>query len=111
MQIQKYKYTNTQIHKYSIWQSARKVQHVFLKRGLFKDITNDIPKCQTDKYKNTNRKYTNTAYYEGANTFSTVPVLTSDGHRFFFYSSRRLILVQYTIDKLKMVAKAAHYLK
>jgi len=97
MQIQKYEYTNTQIHKYSIWRSARKTQHVpyfwkedcsriskiiflcvkqyktqiqntqiqhitkcqkhptyriFLKRGLFKDITNDIPICQTGKYKN-----------------------------------------------------------
>ena len=27
-QIQKYKYTNIQIHKYSIWQSARKTQRV-----------------------------------------------------------------------------------
>ena len=25
---------------------------IFLKRGLFKDITNDIPICQTGKYKN-----------------------------------------------------------
>ena len=35
---------------------------IFLKRGLFKDIKNDIPICQTGKYKNTNTKYTNTAY-------------------------------------------------
>ena len=27
-QIQKYKYTNTQIHKYSIWRSARKTKHM-----------------------------------------------------------------------------------
>ena len=27
---------------------------IFLKRGLFKDITNDIPICQTGKYKNAN---------------------------------------------------------
>ena len=33
---------------------------IFLKRGLFKDIKNDIPMCQTRKYKNTNTKYTNT---------------------------------------------------
>ena len=25
---------------------------IFLKRGLFKDITNDVPICQTGKYKN-----------------------------------------------------------
>ena len=35
---------------------------IFLKRGLFKDITNDSPMCQTGKYKNTNTKYTNTEY-------------------------------------------------
>ena len=33
---------------------------IFLKRGLFKDTKNDIPMCQTRKYKNTNTKYTNT---------------------------------------------------
>ena len=39
----------------------------FFKRGLFKDIKNDISMCQTRKYKNTNmqiHKYTNTAYDE-----------------------------------------------
>ena len=38
---------------------------IFLKRGLFKGIKDDIPMCQTRKYKNTNtqiHKYTNTAY-------------------------------------------------
>ena len=35
---------------------------IFLKIGLFKDIKNDIPVCQTHKYKNTNTKYTNTKY-------------------------------------------------
>ena len=35
---------------------------IFLKRGLFKDIKNDIPTCQTHKYKI--HKYTNTAYDE-----------------------------------------------
>ena len=38
---------------------------IFLKRGLFKDIKNDIPTCRTHKYKNINsqiHKYTNTAY-------------------------------------------------
>ena len=35
---------------------------IFLKRGLFKDIKNYIPTCRTHKYKNTNTKYTNTAY-------------------------------------------------
>ena len=33
---------------------------IFLKRGLFKDIKNYIPMCQTGKYKNTNTKYSNT---------------------------------------------------
>ena len=58
------KYTNTQI------QHTTKCQKdptcgIFLKRGLFKGIKDDIPMCQTRKYKNTNTqiyKYTNTAY-------------------------------------------------
>ena len=29
---------------------------IFLKRGLFKDVKNDIPMCQKRKYKNTNTK-------------------------------------------------------
>ena len=33
---------------------------MFLKRGLFKDIKNDIPMGQTRNHKNTNTKYTNT---------------------------------------------------
>ena len=32
---------------------------IFLKRGLFKDIKNDIPMCQTRKYKIYIHKYTN----------------------------------------------------
>ena len=35
---------------------------IFLKRGLFKGIKNDIPMCQTHKYKYKIHKYTNTAY-------------------------------------------------
>ena len=38
---------------------------IFLKRGLFRGIKNDIHMCQTRKYKNRNtqiHKYTNTAY-------------------------------------------------
>ena len=68
----KYKNTNTQIHKYTNTQ----IQHmkkcqidptcgIFLKRGLFIGINNDISICQTHKYKNTNtqiQKYTNTVY-------------------------------------------------
>ena len=64
--------TNTQIHKHTNTQ----IQHItkcqknppcgiFLKRGLFKDVKNDIPKCQKRKYKKTNtqtHKHTNTAY-------------------------------------------------
>ena len=40
---------------------------IFLKKkncSLFKDIKNYIPMCRTHKYKNTNTKYTNTAYDE-----------------------------------------------
>ena len=69
-QTHKYKNTNTQTHKYTNTQ----IQHItkcqkdppcgiFLKRGLFKDVKNDIPMCQKRKYKNTNtqiHKYTNT---------------------------------------------------
>ena len=33
---------------------------IFLKRRLFKGIKNDIPMCQTHKYKNTNTIHTNT---------------------------------------------------
>ena len=36
----------------------------FLKRGLFEDIKNYILMCRTHKYKNTDTKYTNTAYDE-----------------------------------------------
>ena len=48
-------------------QSARKKPPcgIFLKRGLFKDVKNDIPMCQKRKYKYPNtqtHKYTNTAY-------------------------------------------------
>ena len=53
------KYTNTQI------QHTTKCQKdptcgIFLKRGLFKDLKNYIPKCQTHKYKI--HKYTNTNF-------------------------------------------------
>ena len=40
---------------------------IFLKRGLFKDVKNDILMCQKRKYKNTStqiHKHTNTAYDE-----------------------------------------------
>ena len=68
-QTGKYKNTNTQIHKCTNTQ----IQHmtncqkdptygIFLKRGLFKDIKNDIPMSQTRKYKDKIHKYTNTAY-------------------------------------------------
>ena len=64
MQIQKYKYTNTQIQHMTKSQKDPTCG-IFLKRALFKDIKNDIPMCQTCKYKNTNtqiQKYTNTVY-------------------------------------------------
>ena len=61
--IQIHKYTNTQIQHMTKCQKDPTCG-IFLKRGLFKDIKNDIPMCQTRKYKNTNTKYTNTAYGE-----------------------------------------------
>ena len=65
-QIEKYKYTNTRI------QHMEKCQKdptcgVFLKRGLFKSLKNDITICQTNKYINTKKqmhKCTNTAYHD-----------------------------------------------
>ena len=61
MQIQKYKYTNTQIQHMTKCQKDPTCA-IFLKRGLFKDIKNDISLCQT--IQNTNTKYTNSAYNE-----------------------------------------------
>ena len=46
-----YKYTSTQIQHITKCQKHQ-IYGIFLKRGLFKDITNDIPICQTGKYKN-----------------------------------------------------------
>ena len=62
-QIQKYKYTNTQIQHMTKCQKDPTCG-IFLKRGLFKDFKNYIPMCRTHKYKNTNTKYTSTAYDE-----------------------------------------------
>merc|ERR1712237_286405 len=61
-QIQKYKYTNTQIQHMTKCQ-IDPTCGIFLKRGLFKGIKNDIHTCQTRKYKNPItqiHKYTNT---------------------------------------------------
>ena len=57
--IQIHKYKNTQIQHMTKCQKDPTCG-IFLKRGLFKGIKNDIPMCQTRKYKNTNTKYTNT---------------------------------------------------
>ena len=48
-QIQKYKYTNTQI-QHMIKCQKDPACGIFLKRGLFKDIKNYIPMCHTRKY-------------------------------------------------------------
>ena len=58
------KYTNTQIQHMTKSQKDPAC-NIFMKRGLFKDMKNYIPVCQTNKYKNTNtqvHKYINTAY-------------------------------------------------
>ena len=53
------KYTNTQIqHKTKCQKDP--TCGIFLKRGLFKDLKNYIPTCQTHKYKI--HKYTNTNF-------------------------------------------------
>ena len=60
------KYTNTQI-KHTTKCQKDPTCGIFLKRGLFKDLKNYIPKCLIQKYTNTNsqiHKYTNTAYEE-----------------------------------------------
>ena len=55
--------TNIQIQNTQIQRITKCQKHptcgIFLKRGLFKDMKNYIPKCQTHKYKI--HKYTNTA--------------------------------------------------
>ena len=61
-QIHKYKYTNTQIQHITKCQKDPTCG-IFMKRGLFRGIKNDIHMCLTHKYKNTNthiHKYTNT---------------------------------------------------
>ena len=65
-----HKYTNTNT-KYTNTQTQHMTKchkdptcSIFLKRGLFKGIKNDIPMCQTHKYKYKIHKYTNTAYDE-----------------------------------------------
>merc|ERR1719300_1531781 len=51
-QIQKYKYTNTQIQHMMNCQKDPTCG-IFLKRGLCKDVKNYIPMCQKHKYINT----------------------------------------------------------
>ena len=50
---------------------------ILLKIGLFKDLKNDIPVCQTHKYKNTNTKNTNT---KNTNTKNTNTKYTNTAH-------------------------------
>ena len=71
--IQIQKYTNTQIqHKTKCQKDP--TCGIFLKRGLFKDIKNDIPMCQTRKYKIHIHKYTNTQIHKYTNTaYDEVP--------------------------------------
>ena len=65
-QIQKIQIQNTQIHKYSIWRSARKTQHVvyFWKEDCSSISKMIFPCVRRANTKNTNTKYTNTAYDE-----------------------------------------------
>ena len=63
--LHKYKYKNTNTKNTNTKYTNTQIQHmtkchkhwtygIFLKRGLFKDIKNYNPMCQTHKYKNTN---------------------------------------------------------
>ena len=66
-QTRKYRNTNTQIHKYSIWGSARKTQHVvyFWKEDCSRISKIIFPHAERTNTKNTNTQihnYTNTAY-------------------------------------------------
>ena len=64
--MRKYTNTNTQIQHMTECQKDP-MCGIYLKRGLFKDVKNYIPRCWTHKYKNTNtqiHKYTDTAYDE-----------------------------------------------
>ena len=56
------KNTNTKIHKYSIWRSARKTQHVvyFWKENSSRISKITFPCAKRTNTKNTNIKYTNT---------------------------------------------------
>ena len=61
-QIQIHKYTNTHIQLRSKLQ-INLTCAIFLKRILFEDLKNNVPRCLTSKYTNTNtqiHKYTNT---------------------------------------------------
>ena len=70
--IQIQKYTNTQIqHKTKCQKDP--TCGIFLKRGLFKDVNNDIPMCQKRKY-----KYTNTQILKYTFFKTTFPVLLLD---------------------------------
>ena len=63
MQIQKYKYKNTHTHKYSIWRSARKTQHVvYFWREDCSTITKIIFPCV--KHANTKIQIQNTQIHK-----------------------------------------------
>ena len=61
--IQIHKYTNTQIQHMTKYQKAPTCC-IFLKRGVFKDIKNDISMNQTCKYKNTNTQIQHMIKYQ-----------------------------------------------
>ena len=70
----KYKKYNYKIHKYTNTQIQHKTKcqkdptcGIFLKRGLFRGIKNDIHMCQTRKYKIQIHKYTNAQIQLGEN--------------------------------------------
>jgi len=70
----KHKYTNTQIYKYSIWQSARYIQYMLYfwkaksprtSKIIFWTLKYTNTQTQIHKYTNTQiHKYTNTAFYK-----------------------------------------------
>jgi len=67
-QTQIHKYTNIQIHKYSIWQSARKAQHVvYFERRIvqgYQKWYSNLSNAQIHKYKYTNTQIQHMMKYQ-----------------------------------------------
>ena len=81
--IQIHKYTNTQIHKYSIWQSARNTHHVVyfwrddcsrISKMIFPCVKSANTKIQIHKYTNTQIQQMTKCQKNPTKTILTMPV-------------------------------------